>query len=268
MIKQILISITKPKEYSIFTKKSGGNTFLYGLFIAFIASLLISIPLYFNLSTGINDAKDYIISENIEFTFNKDKLSVPKVYNIEDDDYCIYIDTINNPGIEMLDNCNEGMLIVEDAFYQKENGAITNSTQFKELAPLNLNFNEKNLLNLLSTFKWLLPVIIWFFILLGKSISIFFTSLIVALLMLIFNKYKYTYGSLYKMAIRAATVSFLVRGIFSLFNQIFNSFTLPWYVGWIITLIYAYFAVTQPMNNGDDSDSDLPDLSNNQINSI
>lgn len=239
--KKVKFSITNFGFYKNVLKESIDNAFTYLFLLALLMSVLVMIKPMINITKGFNEMQVYIQKEVTDFSFANGELKMsgkmPVILHKNDSEIFI-IDTTGRTNKNILDNYKEGVLITKNKIYNKENQIKIEEYDLSKAGKF--KFTKKDLL------RWLgKPIIIAIadifilvfavtFMILGKFISVFFSSLLGLIIKWIKN-IKIEYSDLYKLVIYALTLPIILATL-----QEISGFKLP-YAGLIYNTIFAVY---------------------------
>lgn len=258
IFKEMALSIYSYESYSKFLKNKKGKIFGFGVllvtlyfFITWVIPAMIHPVSFSALADSLDEAMPY-------FTLQDGKLWVDGIYEDDDGDNYIYINTTDGYTIDDISDLGRSFqgytsVIVADSekMIQKNNGRWE-TTYFSELSEIGFNIDKYDVISFLP---WLNVIIVAFYVIVYFfSVAMFFFGvLFVALFGMIIAscmKYRLSFGQLYIMGIYSRTCPLILKAIVS-----FLPFNIPffWVINFAISLFIIGMAIMQmkdqsPMN--------------------
>lgn len=248
---QIYYAVIKPKQYYRLTKVSGGRLTGFVFLFTLIISLFTIIPM-FNALIGPNGFTQYLRDDFPDFEMNNGELYVSGVYEYEDDDTYIYINTeYNEFSFDDIDRSyNQVMLISRSNMIHYQSYGRLQETDFSDLR--GISFDNETIEALLP-FLYVILVVIAIFIYLFTVGGYYLSALLYSLVGLVTSSSSQaglTYFTLFKTAVYSKVTSSILFALVGI-----TPLHLPGYarlgISVLITCAYVVFGTLS--HNSDDA---------------
>lgn len=246
-INQLWKSISNFQFYKSLQNESLGKAFLYLTKVVIIFGIISLIRPVLGFDLGVDMARENFIESVPDFVFDDGVLTVtgeqPYIWEEDEDDYIIAMDTSGQIGPEILDDYNDGVFITNHYFIVKQNGIEKRELDFSQL--VGAKFTKDDVAEWIPYAKWANGFIV-IFGLIGFLAGKLWSALFIALLGLMICSGKYQFVNLYKISIYALTLPIIIKTFISLLGK-----PIPWFglVYYGIALFYMWKAIDTIRND-------------------
>lgn len=215
---KVINSMTKSETYVHLVKESFGKAVIYLLLISVILGLATAARYTYNYNQGLGKVINSLNEKMPEFTLSNGELKIddkmPIIFNGDNSNDVIYIDTEENNIDGVMKKYNSGIFITKDRVTQKQVGGRMQITNFSELQGATLT--KPDLLGFIGIAKVFGAVIIFgfpicFFV--GKFMSALVVAFLAFIADAIFVKSRVKFGDIYKLAFYALTLSMILKTV-------------------------------------------------------
>ncbi|RBW71047.1 DUF1189 domain-containing protein [Bacillus taeanensis] len=241
-------SMTQFSKYPDMIKQGIGKAFLYLVLLTLTLGTVHAVITGYNVSQMIRGFNELVKQELPAFTLQNGELSVegemPMVLE-ETQSSLFMIDVTGEISSDVLDQYEEGALVLKDRVIMKESSYEKREFTFNELE---INLTKEDIVTWLPYLEWLgaaAGIFMFFFFFIGKMSS----ALVISVMSLIFRaieKASLSFGGLYSMAIYALTLPVILDVLLSIFW-----YGTPWYLYYGIVFLYMWFGIKQYKNIDD-----------------
>lgn len=239
--KKMFYSITKFEYYPSIVKEGLGRAFLYLVIISLIFGLIEGISIGYTINKGVASFTEEVEKGLPDFTLENGQLEVqgkmPMVLD-ENDESIFIIDVSGQTTPDILDNYNEGILILKDKVIQKRNFVETRVYRFGDYKDFTITKDKiMGWLPILKGIGIIIGILTFLFFIIRKM----FSALILAVIGLIISsiqKVKLSFGQLYSIGIYVLTLPIILDTFISL-----STINFPWYLYYGLAIIYMWLSI-------------------------